>query len=76
MLRTKLTSRNNYNIKRTIFRACQAPGVDSRPPPRIGNKNIRNRRIRNRINQDKKDSATVQKGPSEEKLSSIKGNQS
>ena len=49
MTRTKLTSRNNDNNRRIIFRASQAPGVEEEPPPRTGNKNILNSHVRNRI---------------------------
>ena len=45
MVRTKLTIRNDYNG--VIFRASQAPGAENRPPPRIEDKNILNRRVRN-----------------------------
>ena len=48
MTRTKLGSRINYNNRKAVFRATQVPGAENRPPLRTGNKNILNRKVRNR----------------------------
>ena len=48
MARAKLVSRRNYNDRKAQFRAAEAPAAVQNPPPRIGNKNIFNRRVRNR----------------------------
>ena len=48
MIRAKLTSKNSYSSKKAIFRASQTPGLDTKPLPRINNKNILNTPVRNR----------------------------
>ena len=68
MARTKLTNRNNFNKTRAIFRTIQALEAENRPRPRIRNKNIFNRRVRNRTIEIKRTLARVEKGPSEKNV--------
>ena len=48
MTRMVLLSRRNCINRKAQFRAAQAPATVPNPPPRIRNKKILNKRVRNR----------------------------
>lgn len=48
MGRTKLVSRRKYDNRKAQFHAAQSPAAMQNPPPRIGNNNILNGRVRKR----------------------------
>lgn len=54
MARAKVAARQYYGHRKNEFGVRQTPGDQNKFPPRIGKKNILNRRIRNRSIEIKK----------------------